>query len=68
MRRLVRGDRLRIRSADRLRALGGGTGPRAVWADRGFPSRGVGLRSGGGREVRIVQADGSLVGLSLIHI
>ncbi len=62
VRRLVRGDRLRIRSADRMRATVGGTGPRAVWADRGFPSRGVGLRSGGGREVRIVQADGSLVG------
>jgi DEAD/DEAH box helicase domain-containing protein len=61
VRRLVQDDRLRIRSATRLRT-GAGDGPRAVWAARGFPSRGVGLRSGGGGEVRIVRADGSLVG------
>lgn len=61
VRRLVIGDRLKIRSATRLTRFGG-AGPRAVWAARGFPSHGVGLRSGGGREVRIVRADGSLVG------
>ncbi|QYG94663.1 DEAD/DEAH box helicase [Iamia sp. SCSIO 61187] len=61
VRRLVVTDRLKIRSATRLSRLGG-AGPRAVWAARGFPSHGVGLRSGGGREVRIVRADGSLVG------
>ncbi|HEV7720018.1 MAG TPA: Zn-binding domain-containing protein, partial [Iamia sp.] len=61
VRRLVLADRLKIRSATRL-SRHGGAGPRAVWAARGFPSHGVGLRSGGGREVRIVRADGTLVG------
>jgi DEAD/DEAH box helicase domain-containing protein len=61
VRRLVVADRLKIRSATRL-SRSGGAGPRAVWAARGFPSHGVGLRSGGGREVRIVRADGTLVG------
>lgn len=64
VRRLVVADRLKVRSATRLTRWGGGgpAGPRAVWAARGFPSHGVGLRSGGGHEVRIVRADGSLVG------
>ena len=61
VRRLVHGDRLRIRSGARMRQVPG-DGPRAVWSGRGFPSRGVGLRSGGGREVRIARADGALVG------
>lgn len=61
VRRLVHADRLRIRPASRMRRAPG-EGPRAVWAARGFPSRGVGLRSGGGREVRIVTAEGGLVG------
>ncbi|HEX7134577.1 MAG TPA: DEAD/DEAH box helicase [Iamia sp.] len=61
VRRLVVADRLKIRSATRLSRIGG-AGPRAVWSARGFPSHGVGLRSGGGREVRIVRADGTLVG------
>jgi DEAD/DEAH box helicase domain-containing protein len=61
VRRLVVDDRLKIRAATRL-SRSGGVGPRAVWAARGFPSHGVGLRSGGGREVRIVRADGTLVG------
>lgn len=61
VRRLVLDDRLKIRSATRLTRFGG-SGPRAVWAARGFPSHGVGLRSGGGREVRICRADGTLVG------
>src|SRR5690606_7744473 len=67
VRDLVLSDRLRIRherSAD----------PRGVWAGRGWPSRGVGLRSGAAREVRIATADGRLVGTvdesrahSLVH-
>ncbi len=61
VRRLVRADRLRIRSGARMRQVPG-DGPRAVWAARGFPSRGVGLRNGGGGEVRIAQCDGTLVG------
>jgi DEAD/DEAH box helicase domain-containing protein len=59
VRRLVTHDRLELRRARR--------GPRppqpkAVWADRGFPSHGVGLRSGSSRELRIALADGTLVG------
>ncbi len=61
VRRLVRGDRLRIRSGARLRAVPS-DGPCAVWAARGFPSSGVGLRSGGGSEIRIVAPDGTLIG------
>ena len=61
VRRLVLGDRLRIRSGARMRKVPG-DGPRAVWAARGYPSRGVGLRSGGGGEVRIARSDGALVG------
>jgi DEAD/DEAH box helicase domain-containing protein len=37
-------------------------GPAAVWAARGFPAHGVGLRSGSAGEVRIARHDGSLVG------
>ena len=37
-------------------------GPVAVWSGRGHPAHGVGLRSGGGREVRITTVDGTLVG------
>ncbi|MFP3907050.1 MAG: DEAD/DEAH box helicase [Acidimicrobiales bacterium] len=55
VRDLVLADRLRIR-----RARSGG--PRAVWAGRGWPSRGVGLRSGSAREVTIATADGRSVG------
>jgi DEAD/DEAH box helicase domain-containing protein len=55
VRDLVLSDRLRIRR-DR-------TGePRAVWAGRGWPSHGVGLRSGSSREVRIATADGTVIG------
>ncbi|NNE73456.1 MAG: DEAD/DEAH box helicase, partial [Acidimicrobiales bacterium] len=54
VRDLVRDDalRLRIRRGE----------PQAVWATRGYPSRGMGLRNGGGREFRIAFADGTLVG------
>jgi DEAD/DEAH box helicase domain-containing protein len=49
--------------ADRLRVRRDRTGqPRAVWAGRGWPSRGVGLRSGSSDEVRIATADGHVIG------
>jgi len=57
VRRLVLDDRLRLRP--------GMTGPRdavAVWAARGWPARGVGLRSGSDDEFRIATADGTMVG------
>jgi len=56
VRRLVLGDRLRTRAA------GGPDGPIAVWAGRGWPSRGISLRSGSSREVRIVTTEDTLVG------
>lgn len=55
VRDLVMGGRLRVRR----RVTGG---PTAVWAARGFPAHGVGLRSGSNAEYRIVRANGSLVG------
>ncbi len=55
VRLLVLGDRLRIR-----RVRDGS--PRAVWAGRGWPSRGVGLRSGSGREVVITTPGGDPIG------
>ncbi len=74
VRRLVRAERLRLR----VRLGGGevtetAPGPvrrevrevrevRAVWAARGYPSHGVGLRSGSSWEYRIAMADGRLVG------
>ncbi len=62
VRRLVLDDRLKLRS--RLRRTGppGSTDVQACWAARGWPSRGVGLRSGAGDEYRIALADGQLVG------
>jgi DEAD/DEAH box helicase domain-containing protein len=54
VRRLVLDDRLR------LRPRGGSV--QAVWAARGHPSSGMGLRSGSSDEVRIAFADGTLVG------
>ena len=59
VRRLVTRDRLEVR---RVRRGHRRPQPKAVWADRGFPSHGVGLRSGSSRELRIALADGSLVG------
>ncbi len=58
VRHLVLDDRLRVR--DRRR--GSAHWPLAVWAGRGWPTHGVGLRSGSGDEVRIATADGSLIG------
>ncbi|MCU0311406.1 MAG: DEAD/DEAH box helicase [Acidimicrobiales bacterium] len=56
VRDLVLDDTLRLRPPHHRR------GPAAVWARRGWPSRGVGLRSAGGDEFRIATADGTLVG------
>jgi DEAD/DEAH box helicase domain-containing protein len=57
VRNLVRDDRLKIRPPTSRRPL-----PSAVWAARGFPAHGVGLRSGSTTEYRIVRDDDSLVG------
>ncbi|MCD9624630.1 DEAD/DEAH box helicase [Rhabdothermincola salaria] len=56
VRDLVLDDTLRLRPPHHRR------GPAAVWARRGWPSRGVGLRNAGGEEFRIAEADGTLVG------
>lgn len=54
VRRLVLDERLRLRPRrDRIHA---------VWAARGHPASGMGLRSGSVDEVRIAFADGTLVG------
>ncbi|MCU1350981.1 MAG: helicase/secretion neighborhood putative DEAH-box helicase [Acidimicrobiales bacterium] len=58
IRRLVLDDRLRLRH----HRVGRGFDQRAVWSGRGYPSRGVGLRSGSADEVRIAQADGTIIG------
>ena len=56
VRRLVLDDVLKLRPPHHRR------GPAAVWAGRGWPSHGVGLRNAGGDEFRIATADGTLVG------
>lgn len=58
VRLLVLDDAVRIRPRHRSRPAG----PVAVWAGRGLPAIGVGLRSSGGREVRITTDDGTLIG------
>lgn len=50
VRRLVQDDRIRVRDGA------------AFWAGRAMPAARIGLRSGGGAEVRIAEADGRLVG------
>jgi DEAD/DEAH box helicase domain-containing protein len=55
VRDLVVDGRLKVRRRDH-------GGPAAVWATRGFPAHGIGLRSSSGVEFRIVRRDGSLVG------
>lgn len=58
VRRLVLDDRLKLRAA----RTAGRPDVRAVWAARGYPSHGVGLRSGSSAEYSIALADGTLVG------
>ena len=58
VRALVLDDRLKVR--DRRR--GSAHWPLAVWAGRGWPTHGVGLRSGSSDEVRIAYPDGTLIG------
>jgi DEAD/DEAH box helicase domain-containing protein len=57
VRDLVLDDRLKVRPPTSRRPS-----PSAVWAARGFPAHGVGLRSGSATEYRIVRDDDSLVG------
>lgn len=54
VRRLVVDDQLRLRPRRREMS--------AVWAGRGWPAHGVGLRSGIAAEVRIVDPDDALIG------
>ncbi|MGZ4726115.1 MAG: DEAD/DEAH box helicase [Acidimicrobiales bacterium] len=70
VRALALDDQLKIRD----RGRGSVRVPLAVWAGRGWPSHGVGLRSGSNDEVRIATADGTLIGTvdrgracSLVH-
>ncbi|MBA3905991.1 MAG: DEAD/DEAH box helicase [Pseudonocardiales bacterium] len=58
VRRLVLGDRLMLRH----RFRSGRPDVSGVWAGRGFPAHGIGLRSGSSVEFRIVAPDGTLVG------
>jgi DEAD/DEAH box helicase domain-containing protein len=57
VREMVRDDRLKVRPPSSRRPQ-----PSAVWAARGFPAHGIGLRSGSTTEYRIVRTDDSLVG------
>jgi len=58
VRRLVLDDRLKVRVRERR----GRRDVAAVWAARGFPAHGMGLRSGSSHEYRIALEDGRLVG------
>jgi DEAD/DEAH box helicase domain-containing protein len=58
VRDLVVDDRLRLRP----RGRGSRREPIAVWAGRGWPAHGVGLRGSSADEVRIALADGTLIG------
>lgn len=62
VRRLVLDDRLKVRHRTDRRGRPDPDGPTAVWSGRGWPSSGVGLRSGSTDEVRIARPDGTLVG------
>ena len=57
VREMVQDDRLKVRPPTSRRPT-----PSAVWAARGFPAHGIGLRSGSNTEYRIARADDSLVG------
>jgi DEAD/DEAH box helicase domain-containing protein len=54
---LVRADHLKVRPP-----RGHRRDPSAVWAGRGYPAHGIGLRSGSSCEYRIARDDGTLVG------
>jgi DEAD/DEAH box helicase domain-containing protein len=58
VRRLVLDDRLKVRVRERR----GRRDVAAVWAARGYPAHGMGLRSGSSHEYRIALGDGRLVG------
>ena len=60
VRALVRDDRLKVRV--RPGATLGRRRVAAVWAGRGFPAHGIGLRSAAAAEHRVEREDGSLVG------
>ncbi len=60
VRELVLDDRMKVRHRPRPGASR--PEPVAVWAGRGFPAAGVGLRSGSSGEYRIVGVDGARVG------
>jgi DEAD/DEAH box helicase domain-containing protein len=57
VRQLVQADRLKVRPR-----RGAADEPMAFWSGRGWPSRGVGLRSGASDEFRIAMADDTIVG------
>lgn len=57
VRALVLDDRLKVRAPTSRRPS-----VSAVWAGRGFPAHGIGLRSGSNGEYRIVRDDDALVG------
>jgi DEAD/DEAH box helicase domain-containing protein len=59
IRRGVLGDRLRVQQVD---TGDGDTERRVVYAGHGHPAAQISLRSGSGREIRIVDADGTLIG------
>jgi DEAD/DEAH box helicase domain-containing protein len=60
VRALVRDDRLKVRVS--AAATLGRRRVAAVWAGRGFPAHGIGLRSAAAAEHRIERDDGALVG------
>jgi DEAD/DEAH box helicase domain-containing protein len=59
IRRLVIDDQLRIQQ---VTSVDGAVEPRAVWTGHGHPAGQVGLRSGSGRELRIVDAQRTVIG------
>jgi len=74
VRSLVLDDRLLVRTLERATTRAPARQPVAVWSGHGWPAHRVGLRTSGGDEFQIVQADGRLVGtvdhgraLRLVH-
>ena len=58
VRLLVQSDELKLR----MRGRASVREPMAVWAGRGWPAQGIGLRSDSSDEVRIALSDGTLIG------